>query len=43
MEQNKYQMAEHRIEQWLKERVLVKEEELAVFVSRQEFTLDSKR
>ena len=43
MEQNKYQMAEHRIEQWLKERVLVKEEELAVFVSRQEFTIDSKR
>ncbi len=43
MEENKYQMAQQRIEQWLKEGVLAKENEPAVFVSRQEFTLDGKK
>lgn len=43
MEENKYRMAQQRIEQWLKEGILAKENEPAVFVSRQEFTLDSKK
>jgi len=43
MEENKYQMAQQRIEQWLKEGILTKENESAVFVSRQEFTLDGKK
>jgi len=43
MEENKYQMAQQRIEQWLKEGVLARENEPAVFVSRQEFTLNGKR
>ncbi|MGD0203394.1 MAG: DUF1015 domain-containing protein [Candidatus Bathyarchaeia archaeon] len=43
MEENKYQMAQQRIEQWLKEDILARENEPAVFVSRQEFTLDSKK
>jgi uncharacterized protein (DUF1015 family) len=43
MEENKYQMAQQRIEQWLREGVLAKEDEPAVFVSRQEFTLDDKK
>ena len=43
MEENKYQMAQLRIEQWLKEGILTKEYEPAVFVSRQEFTLDGKK
>jgi uncharacterized protein (DUF1015 family) len=36
-------MAQQQIEQWLKEGILAKENEPAVFVSRQEFTLDSKK
>ena len=43
MEENKYQMAQQRIEQWLKEGILAEEKEPAVFVSRQEFTLDNKK
>jgi uncharacterized protein (DUF1015 family) len=43
MEENKYKVARQRIEQWLKEGVLTKENEPAVFVSCQEFTLDDKR
>jgi len=43
LEENKYQMAHQRIEQWIKEGILTKENESAVFVSRQEFTLDGKR
>jgi len=42
MEENKYQMAQQRILQWLKEGILAKENEPAVYVSRQEFTLDGK-
>jgi uncharacterized protein (DUF1015 family) len=43
MEQNKYQVANERIEQWLKEGIMEKETEPAIFVSRQEFTLDGKK
>ena len=42
MEENKYQMAQQRIEQWLKEGILAKETEPVIFVSRQEFTLMEK-
>jgi len=43
LEENKYQAAQQRIERWLKEGILVKEKEPAVFISRQEFTLDDKK
>jgi uncharacterized protein (DUF1015 family) len=43
MEQNKYTMAQQRLEQWLKEGIMEKEVEPAVFVSRQEFALDGKK
>jgi uncharacterized protein (DUF1015 family) len=43
MEKNKYQAAQKRIEQWLKEGILAKETEPAIFVSRQEFDLDGKK
>jgi uncharacterized protein (DUF1015 family) len=42
LEDNKYVLVKQRIEKWLQENVLVKENEPAVFVSRQEFTLDGK-
>ena len=43
MEENKYEAAKQRIEQWLKEDVLAKDDEPAIFVSRQEFVLDGKK
>jgi uncharacterized protein (DUF1015 family) len=43
MEQNKYTVAQQRLEQWLKEGIMEKEAEPAVFVSRQEFALDGKK
>ena len=43
MEQDKYQAAQQRILQWLNEGILAKEKEPAIFVSRQEFTLDGKK
>ena len=43
LEENKYQVANERITQWLKEEVMAKEKQPAVFVSRQEFTLDGKK
>jgi uncharacterized protein (DUF1015 family) len=43
MEQNKYQVANERIEQWLKEGIMEKETKPAIFVSRQEFKLDGKK
>jgi uncharacterized protein (DUF1015 family) len=43
LEQNKYQIANERIEQWLKEGIMEKETQPAIFVSRQEFTLDGKK
>ena len=41
-EENKYEVARQRIDQWTREGVLAKEEQPAVFVSRQEFTLAGK-
>ncbi len=43
MEENKYQIAQQRIQQWLTEGIMAKETEPAVFVSRQEFALDGKK
>jgi uncharacterized protein (DUF1015 family) len=43
IEQNKYQVANERITQWLKEGIMAKETQPAIFVSRQEFTLDGKK
>ena len=43
MEENKYEIAEQRIQQWLKEGIMAKENQPAVYVSQQEFTLDGKK
>ncbi len=43
MEPNKYQVAQQRIAEWLKEGILAREDEPAIFVSRQEFTLEGKK
>jgi uncharacterized protein (DUF1015 family) len=43
MEEDKYQVAKQRVEQWLKEGILTKDKEPAVFVSRQQFTLDGEK
>jgi uncharacterized protein (DUF1015 family) len=43
LEQNKYEVANQRIEQWLKEGIMEKESQPAIFVSRQEFRLDGKK
>ena len=42
MEENKYQIAHQRLEQWLREGILGRETEPVVFVSRQEFILEGK-
>ena len=42
MEENKYEVAGQRISQWTREGILAKDEQPAVFVSRQEFTLSGK-
>lgn len=42
LEENKYEVASQRIRDWLGERILAKDEEPAVFVCRQEFTLDGQ-
>ena len=42
IEDNKYQIANERISHWLTEGILKKENQPAIFVSRQEFTLDGK-
>ena len=43
MEEDKYNVANQRISQWLKEGIMVKENQPAFFISRQEFSLDGKR
>lgn len=43
LEENKYQIANERIVQWLKEGIMAKETQPAIFVSRQEFILDGKK
>jgi len=42
-EQDKYNVAKQRISQWLSEGVMVKETQAAIFVARQEFSLNGKR
>jgi len=42
LEPNKYEIANQRISAWLKEGAMTKESEPAIFISRQEFTLDGK-
>jgi len=42
MEENKYEVAGQRIDQWTRESILAKDGQPAVFVSRQEFTLSGK-
>ena len=43
IEENKYQVANERIMQWLKEGIIAKETQPGIFVSRQEFTLEGKK
>jgi uncharacterized protein (DUF1015 family) len=43
LEENKYQIANERICNWLKEGVMAKEKTPTIFVSRQEFSLDGKK
>jgi uncharacterized protein (DUF1015 family) len=43
LEENKYQIANERIIQWLKEGIMAKETLQSIFVSRQEFSLDGKK
>ncbi len=42
LEENKYEIAQQRIQQWLKEGVLTKETKPTIFISRQEFTFKGK-
>ncbi len=42
-EQNKYQIADERIQQWLKHGIMTKEPQPAFFVTRQEFSLDGEK
>ena len=42
IEENKYEMARQRIQQWMSEGILAKDKEPAVFVSRQEFELSGR-
>jgi uncharacterized protein (DUF1015 family) len=43
LEEDRYQAANQRIEQWLKDGDMAKETQPAIFVSCQEFTLDTKK
>ncbi len=43
LEGNKYEVAQQRIEQWLKEGVMEREAKPTIFVSRQEYSLDGKK
>ncbi len=43
MEEDKYNIANQRISEWLKEAVMAKESQPAFFISRQEFNLEGKR
>jgi uncharacterized protein (DUF1015 family) len=43
IEENKYQVANNRILKWLNEGIMAKETQPAIFVSRQEFTLEGKK
>jgi uncharacterized protein (DUF1015 family) len=43
MEPNKYEVAQQRIEQWLNEGILVRDQKPSIFVSRQQFSLDGEK
>jgi uncharacterized protein (DUF1015 family) len=43
IEYNKYQIANERITEWLKDGIMEKENQSAIFVSRQEFSLNGKK
>lgn len=43
MEDNKYEIAQRRIQKWLSEGILSKDEEPAVFISRQDFKLSGRK
>jgi uncharacterized protein (DUF1015 family) len=43
IEPNKYEVAKQRIEQWLTEGILVRDQKPSIFVSRQQFSLDGKK
>jgi uncharacterized protein (DUF1015 family) len=43
LEENKYQVANERVMQWLKEEIIARETQPAIFVSRQEFILEGKK
>jgi uncharacterized protein (DUF1015 family) len=43
IESDKYKIAQHRFHEWLRKGLLEKDNEPAVFVCRQEFTLDGKK
>jgi uncharacterized protein (DUF1015 family) len=43
MEADKYSAAKQRIDQWLNEGIVAKDEEPSIFVSRQQFSLDGKK
>ncbi len=43
IETNKYEMAKQLIKQWLKEGIMLKDTEPAIFISRQEFILEGKK
>src|SRR3989304_1068639 len=42
MEQNRYEIARQRIQDWMREGILTKDAEPALFICKQEFTLDGK-
>jgi uncharacterized protein (DUF1015 family) len=43
MEPNKYEVAQQRIEQWLNEGILVRDQKPSIFVSQQQFSLDDEK
>ena len=43
LESNKYEVAQQRITEWLKDGILQKDESPAIFVSRQQFSLNNKK
>ena len=43
LEKDKYILAQHRFQEWLRRGILAKDDEPAVFVCRQEFAIDGKR
>jgi len=42
MENDKYRIAQHRFQEWLRKGILAKDDQPAIFVCRQEFALDGK-